>query len=408
MKSEPVGIPAGPPEPADPIALLHRAARAAKCAPCGCAHDAADVLGTLGDGAPAGLREAAQELGKKRVEQRYPCLGCAVCWPAQAMDAAAEAGLVSEDKVICPVEPAVARAGWPPLPGDYRMLRYTAPVAACTLGDKDLAAAVAAAAGPEVGVVGTLTTENLGIERLVQNTITNPNLRFVVLAGEEVEQKIGHHPGGTLLALAANGTDARGRIIDAPGRRPRLQNLTADEITHFRTHVEIIDLIGIRDPAAVLTAARRCAAGNPGPAPEPPTGLSVPVTQAQPPQRTIADPAGYLVVHLDRTRNLLVVEHYRNNGVVTSTVEARNATDGYTTVLSAGLVSRLDHAAYLGRELARAEYALLAGSAYRQDAAPGDVVIALRAPDAGEEAARVPRRPPVPPARTAARPSPQG
>lgn len=34
-------------------------------------------------------------------------------------------------------------------------------------------------------------------------------------------------------------------------------------------------------------------------------------------------------------------------------------------------IERLDHAAYLGRELARAEQALLTGTVYIQDAAPG-------------------------------------
>ena len=37
-------------------------------------------------------------------------------------------------------------------------------------------------------------------------------------------------------------------------------------------------------------------------------------------------------------------------------------------VLGRGLVSRLDHAAYLGRELAKAEAALKSGKGYVQDA----------------------------------------
>jgi tetrahydromethanopterin S-methyltransferase subunit A len=53
-----------------------------------------------------------------------------------------------------------------------------------------------------------------------------------------------------------------------------------------------------------------------------------------------------------------VIEHYCNDGLLTAVIEAANATDGYTSVLAAGLVSRLDHAAYLGRELARGEHAL--------------------------------------------------
>jgi tetrahydromethanopterin S-methyltransferase subunit A len=205
----------------------------------------------------------------------------------------------------------------------------------------------------------------------VANTISNPHLRFVLVCGPEVEQRIGHHPGGSLLALAANGTDQTARIIAAPGRRPRLRNITPAEITHFRAHVEVVDLVGTRDPGVILAAARSCAARNPGPAPRPPGGLPVPARRAAPAPRTVADPAGYLVIHAHARQGLLVIEHYRNDGLLTTVIEAPNAADGYTSVLGAGLVSRLDHAAYLGRELARAEHALRDGTRYQQDAAPG-------------------------------------
>jgi len=97
----------------------------------------------------------------------------------------------------------------------------------------------------------------------------------------------------------------------------------------------------------------------------------VAIHRAAPARRTVADPAGYLVVHVDTARRLLVIEHYRNDEL-TAVVEAGNGIDGYTSVLAAGLVSRLDHAAYLGRGLTRAEQALRSGARYRQDAAPGD------------------------------------
>ncbi len=120
---------------------------------------------------------------------------------------------------------------------------------------------------------GTLTTENLGIERLVANTISDPYLRFVLVCGPEVEQRIGHHPGGSLLALAANGTDQKARIIAAPGRRPRLRNLTRPPPA----------------PVPPVTPARRqrCRAAWPC------------LQRAAPAGRTIADPAGYLVIHAD-------------------------------------------------------------------------------------------------------------
>jgi tetrahydromethanopterin S-methyltransferase subunit A len=68
-------------------------------------------------------------------------------------------------------------------------------------------------------------------------------------------------------------------------------------------------------------------------------------------------------VHADSERRLLVIEHYRNHGLLTTVTAAASAADGYASVLAAGLVSRLDHAAYLGRELARAEHALASGTA---------------------------------------------
>ncbi len=76
-------------------------------------------------------------------------------------------------------------------------------------------------------------------------------------------------------------------------------------------------------------------------------------------------------MHADSARQLLVIEHYRNDGLLTTIIEAAAPADAYTSVLAAGLVTRLDHAAYLGRELARAEQALRDGTTYRQDAAPG-------------------------------------
>jgi tetrahydromethanopterin S-methyltransferase subunit A len=366
----PLTLTAGPPPAAGPAGLLEEAAGAAKCAACGCAHEASAALVGLPASVPPRLRAAAQQLAASLTEQRYRCLGCAVCWPAEALSLVQEAGLIDEG-AACPAGPVEPRPGWPALPGDYTVLRYCAPVAVCTLGDAGLAAAIAVRAGPAVAITGTLTTENLGIERLVANTITNPHLRFVLVCGPEVEQRIGHHPGGSLLALAANGTTDTGRIIAAPGRRPRLRNLTSAEIAHFRAHVEVIDLIGTCDPAAILAAARQCAARDPGPAPQPPGGLTVPTRRAAPAPRTVADPAGYLVVHADAREQLLVIEHYRNDGLLTDVIEAANAADGYSSVLAAGLVSRLDHAAYLGRELARAEHALASGTRYQQDAAPG-------------------------------------
>lgn len=88
------------------------------------------------------------------------------------------------------------------------------------------------------------------------------------------------------------------------------------------------------------------------------------------PERMVPDPAGYFVVYVDGSRRLLSLEHYGKDGVLRAIIEGRTAAELYTPAIDSGLISRLDHAAYLGRELARAEAALASGAPYVQDAAP--------------------------------------
>jgi tetrahydromethanopterin S-methyltransferase subunit A len=73
---------------------------------------------------------------------------------------------------------------------------------------------------------------------------------------------------------------------------------------------------------------------------------------------------------VDRERMLLSLEHYRDDGLLDTVIEGGTAAELYTPAIDRGLISRLDHAAYLGRELARAESSLHSGKPFVQDAAP--------------------------------------
>ena len=207
---------------------------------------------------------------------------------------------------------------------------------------------------PEVAIVGTLHTENLGIERMVSNVIANPHIRFVVVCGADSRQAIGHLPGQSLVALAESGMDARQRIIGAKGKRPILRNLGSAAVEHFRRTREVIDLVGVSDLEAILSSVRDCASRDPGMAePFADSRVIEPVTGSIP-AHMISDPAGYFVIFPDTARRLLSLEHYANTGVLTTIIEGRTAAELYMTAINRNLVSRLDHAAYLGRELARA------------------------------------------------------
>jgi tetrahydromethanopterin S-methyltransferase subunit A len=304
------------------------------------------------------------------VPQRYECLGCDICYPAVALNALSTAGGCALDEAVCPTEPVETRAGWPPLPGSYRVLRYRAPVAICTLNSEDLIDRVAAVGAEAIAIAGGLQTENLGIERLLTNVLANPFIRFVVVCGADSQKAIGHLPGQSLVSLARDGLNASCRIINAKGKRPVLRNLEPAAVDHFRRTVEVIDHIGVSDIELIMTAVRACADRNPGPA-DPFTPNSVPQSIAGTvPKKMLSDPAGYFVIFIDRVRGLLNIEHYQNNGVLTTIIEGHSAVEVYMTAIERGLLSRLDHAAYLGRELARAEHSLLPGESYVQDAAP--------------------------------------
>jgi tetrahydromethanopterin S-methyltransferase subunit A len=297
-------------------------------------------------------------------------LGCEVCWPAKAFNAAADVVDLPAG-AGCPTENPQPTDGWPTLPGDYQVILFTAPVAVCTLHSGELVRNVARAAPRGLSIVGSLQTENLGIERVVENIVANPNLRFLVLCGDDTAGAVGHFPGQSMLALARNGTDPRGRIQGAKGKRPWTKNLDRAVMSHFREHIEVIDAIGAQDVSRIARHVEESAERDPGPATRAPhVGRRVSVLRAMSPDRLVLDPAGYLVVTPDRRRDLIAVEHYGNDGVLRTVVEGKQAEVIAATLFREKLITRLDHAAYIGRELTRAEVALKEGKPYIQDRAP--------------------------------------
>jgi tetrahydromethanopterin S-methyltransferase subunit A len=352
---------------------LAEAAAAPKCHGCGCLHGTVETIERtpLGEGElAAAVAEARQTFAPKK----YECLGCAVCYPAIAANHLAEAfpELVA-GLDVCPTEAPVERRGWPPLPGDYRVVRYRAPVAVCTLGDAELTARLAQSAPEGLAIAGTLHTENLGIERIIRNVLANPFLRFLILCGEDTRQAVGHFPGQSLASLFASGLDERGRIQGARGKRPVLKNVRRDQVEAFLGQVELVPLVGVQDEAAILDAIRACAGRPLAPfegAPLDTNGVSV--VTAQEPRSLVTDPAGFLVVYPDASRGFLLLEHYTNAGVLDCVLEGGSPAAVYREAIERKLVSRLDHAAYLGRELARAERSLETGERYVQDRAPGE------------------------------------
>jgi len=124
-----------------------------------------------------------------------------------------------------------------------------------TVGSKDSQIAIDTLSSsfnfPEekVAIWGQHKTENLGIEKIVANVVSNPNIRYLILCGDEVR---GHRSGQSIQALHANGIDENGRIVDARGAVPYIENIPMEAIARFQEQVEIIDMIDVIDKTEIL------------------------------------------------------------------------------------------------------------------------------------------------------------
>ena len=150
-----------------------------------------------------------------------------------------------------------AATGWPLVKGDYISGDANSPVAVVTMGshldEKGICDAGAA-------LCGSCKTENLGLEKVIANVISNPNIRFILFCGTEVK---GHLSGQTFGALHKNGIKD-GRVVGAEGAIPFIENLKDDAIKRFQQQVEIVNIMESEDLGAIKAKINELKAKDPG------------------------------------------------------------------------------------------------------------------------------------------------
>ena len=142
------------------------------------------------------------------------------------------------------VEKKSPASGWPIVKGDFHSGDAQSCVAVVTMGSHldeqgicDAGAAIA----------GSCKTENLGIEKIIANVISNPNIRFILCCGTEVK---GHLSGQSFIALHAGGVSG-GKIVGAEGAIPFIENLSDDAIKRFQDQVEVVNIMESEDMGAI-------------------------------------------------------------------------------------------------------------------------------------------------------------
>ena len=360
-----------------------------KCRKCGCMKEALDAAGrAFGSAEEPEIRELLPTIEGYQSAMEpiaYDCIGCRKCWGADAIIQLANSFeevvpgecLSDSARGAKPIPAAVTShpgRSWPPHPGEYIVGNPVGSVAICTLSNRELPERLIAAAGPDLAIAGRCDTENIGIEKVVLNLLANSNIRWLVLCGVEAQ---GHRAADAFLQLKQRGVDANMRVLESASWRPVLKNLTLFDVARFREQIELVNLIGVTAVSEIVEAAHQ-AAKKPTAAislqrPGAPDEIALHVERllTRGPKTLRLDKAGFFIVLPQAATGLIICEHYENSGRLAHVIEGRQAAVIAATVIEQGLVTQLDHAAYLGRELTKAEIALKTGAHYEQDAALG-------------------------------------
>lgn len=254
---------------------------------------------------------------------------------------------------------------WPYHAGRYRIVDPNAPVVVVLGPGEGLADDIVGLAAGGLCLVAPSCRNANDADKLLRNIAANLAIQHVVIAG-------GDDPVlGALAAILSGGelTQEAASAI-ATGIRSKIADLDVDSLIR---QVNTVDMRGCTEVDKIIARVNELAAA----AGRPNTGFRAPNRNGDPRvERVIAashvdhepkgDKAGDYKIRLEKDR--IVIEHYNSKQELLRTIEGGTARDLCITVVRNGWVSKLDHAAYLGRELMRAELALQAGVPYVQDA----------------------------------------
>lgn len=278
------------------------------------------------------------------------------------------------NSVSCEIE--ALSTSWPPVVGEYFVFceHQNCQVAVSTLASVSLAEELANMKPDNLCIVGKTETENIGIEKIIKNIITNPSIHTLLLAGKDPK---GHRSGATLLSLCEKGVDDAMRVINSPGKHPVLKNTTREEVGAFRSQVKVVDMIGCVDADKVAARIKELASGKQRSCGKmefthvikPVEVGSVEVIQAEKSKKVVLDEAGYFVILPLRDKGIISVEHYSPDNRLLRIIEGKDSADIYKKIIKNHWITELSHAAYIGKELAKAELSMKFDFKYIQDGA---------------------------------------
>lgn len=359
---------------------LQMAIRLPKCRKCGCMKESLEAMKKellkINNSDISELLNEVEAVIDKMEPVKYTWLGCKQCWSADITNAFDET--FSELNSIHSIENAPVSNGTSdilPAVGEYHVLAldYGNPVAISTLGNVELADKLSALKPKGLSIIGKTETENIGIEKIIKNVLAVPSIKYLILCGKD---SVGHHSGNTLLSLINNGVDDNMKVIASKGKKPILSNTTIEEVNNFRKQIKAIDMIECEDLSIILEkieelSKKGASSSSFSIEDKKPMSMTVEVVNAgdKDQEQVKLDKAGYFVIVPKADKNIILVEHYSYTNQLLRIVKGEDARNIYWTIIDNGWVTELSHAAYLGKELTKAEMSIKLGFKYIQDKA---------------------------------------
>jgi tetrahydromethanopterin S-methyltransferase subunit A len=256
---------------------------------------------------------------------------------------------------------------WPFIPGRYRLFDATAPIVIAGSSADDLARNLAALETPGICMVATQCRSAADVEKLVRNIAANLSIQNVVVASESETDA----PALSAL-LAVLGTDLE---LSADAKellrkvRSRLEDVDLGPVTR---KVRAVNMLGSADIDKVVarvselaSEANRPNTGFRTSGGKDDDGIERVLAASNIAYETQKDKAGNFYICVQGKK--IVVEHFSPKNELLRVIEGQSARDLCITLIRNGWVSKLDHAAWLGRELLRAELAMHAGAQFVPD-----------------------------------------
>src|SRR3989344_7371443 len=79
------------------------------------------------------------------------------------------------------------------------------------------------------------------------------------------------------------------------------------------------------------------------------------------------DPRGYFLIRINRKKGVIEAGFCEHGNIISVLISGKKPEEIYHAIFKEGLITKFDHAAYLGKELEKAYIALKTGAKYVQD-----------------------------------------